>query len=85
MIGEDWGYLRQKNSPRDIFTSFAHYFKLNLDETSLLSNEFELKVIRSKDKPRHDKTCSDSSFAITVLRVGIAAGMNGPVICLAKC
>ena len=28
------------------------------------------------------KNCSDSKFSITVLRVGSAAGLNGPVIFL---
>ena len=37
------------------FTRFDHYFQLNLDETSFLCNEVDLKVVRGKDKPRHDK------------------------------
>ena len=36
------------------------------------------------DKPCHDKKISNSRFSITVLRVGIAAGVNGLVIFLAK-
>ena len=55
-----------------------------MDETCFLCNEGELKIIGDKDKPRHDKNCSDSRFSITVLRVGSAAGVNGPVIFLAK-
>ena len=57
---------------------------MNLDETCFLCNEGELKIIGDNDKPRHDKNCSDSRFSITVLRVGSAAGVNGPVIFLAK-
>ena len=30
------------------------------------------------------KNCSDSKFSITVLRVGSAAGLNGPVIFMTK-
>ena len=41
-------------------------------------------MVGGNDKPRHDKNCSDSRFSITVLRVGSAAGVNGPVIFLAK-
>ena len=41
-------------------------------------------MIGDNDKPCHDKNCSDSRFSITVLRVGSAAGVNGPVIFLSK-
>ena len=53
---------------------------MNLDETSILCNEGDLKFPGIKDKPCHDKNYSNSRFSITVLRVGVAAGMNGPVI-----
>ena len=76
--------MRRTNSPRDIFIRYAHFFQLNLDETCFLCNEGELKIIDDNDKPRHDKNCSDSRFSITVLRVGSATGVNGPVIFLAK-
>ena len=49
MIEAEWEDLRQKNSPRDIFISFAHFFQLNLDETSPLFNEGELKIIGGND------------------------------------
>ena len=84
MIESEWEDLRQTNSPRDIFTRFSHYFQLNLDETSFFCNEVYLKVLGSKDKTRHEKNCSDSRFLVTVLMVGSAAGVNGPVIFLAK-
>ena len=84
IIEEKWEYLRCKNSTRDILNCFAHYFQLNLDETYFLCNEVELKVVRSKYKPLQEEKCSDSRFSTTVLRVGIVAGMNGPVIFLEK-
>ena len=84
LIEAEWEDLRRENSPRDIFTRFAHSFKLNLDEACFLCDEGELKVLGRKDKPCHDKNCSDSRFSITVLRVGSAAGVNGPVIFMAK-
>ena len=67
MVELEWGGLKQKSSPCDIFNIFAHYFKLNLDETSFLCYEVELKVLGRKDKPRHDKNCSNLRFSITVL------------------
>ena len=77
------GYAVEK-SPCDIFIRYAHYFQLNLDETCFLCNEGELKIIGDNDKPRHDNNCSDSGYSITVLRVGSSAGVNVPVIFLAK-
>ena len=74
----------QTSSPRDIFIRNAHYFQLNLDETCFLCNEGKLKIIGDNDKPCHNKNCSDSRFSIAVLRVGSAAGLNGPVIFLSK-
>ena len=41
-------------------------------------------MIGGNNKPLHDKNCSDSRFSIKVLWVGIAAGVNGPVIFLEK-
>ena len=64
------------------FSRFSHYFQLNLDETSFLCNDGELKALGSKDKPCHEQDCSDSRFSITVLRVGSASGVNSQVIFL---
>ena len=57
---------------------------MNLYGTCFIYNEGELKVIGRKYKPSHEKNCSESSFSITVLRVGNTAGVNGPVIFLEK-
>ena len=51
-----------------------------MDETSFLCNEGELRIIGDKDKPHHEKNCSNSSFSITVLGVGSASGVNVPLI-----
>ena len=61
-IDTEWGDLQRTNSPRDIYTGFAHYFQLNLDETSFSCNEGELKVLGSKDKPRHEKIAVTQNF-----------------------
>ena len=55
-----------------------------MNEKCFLCNGEEIKVLGSKDNPLHDKKCSDSRFSITVFRVGSVAGVNGPVIFLAK-
>ena len=55
VIEAKWEDLQRTKPPRDIFTHFAYYFQLNLDETYSLCNEGDLKVLRSKDKPHHEK------------------------------
>ena len=62
MIEAEWEDMQQKNSPRDIFTRFAHYLQFNLDDTCFLCDEVELKVLGRKNKPRHEKNCSDLRF-----------------------
>ena len=62
IIEAEWEDMRQTNSPCDILTRFYHYFQLNLDETSFLCNEGELKVVGRKDKPCHKNKFSDSRF-----------------------
>ena len=57
---------------------------MNLDETCFLCNEAELKIIGGNDKACHEKNCRYPRFSITVLRVGSAADVNGPVIFLEK-
>ena len=76
--------MRQTNSSRYIFICYAHYSQLNLDETYLLCNEGGLKIIGGKNKPCHNNNFSNLRFPITVLRVGSAAGVNGPVIFMEK-
>ena len=70
IIEAEWEDLCWTNSPCDIFTHFAHYFRLNNDDTSLLYNEGEVKVIGDKDKSQYEKNCINSRFSITVLQVG---------------
>ena len=57
---------------------------MNKDETCFLCNGGELRIIGDNNKPCHKKNCSNSRFSITVLRVGSAAGVNVPMIFLAK-
>ena len=57
---------------------------MNLDESSLLYDKGELKVIGRKDKTCHEKNCSDSRLSITFLRVGSEARVDGPVIFMVK-
>ena len=82
-VGTWWEDLRREKSPHDIFTHFAHLFQLNLDETSFLWNDDELKVVLCTVKNTHKK-CSAPRFSIELLWVGSAAVVNGPFIFIAK-
>ena len=62
MVEAEWEDLRRTNSPCDIFTRFDHYFKLNLDETCFLCNEGYIKILGSRDKPRHEKIAATQGF-----------------------
>ena len=84
IIEAEWEGLRHTNSPQDTFILYSHYFRLNLDETCFLYNEGELKVVGANDKTCHKQNCSYSRFSITVLQVGSAEGVNGPVILIAN-
>ena len=55
IIYAEWEDLRRKKSPCDIFICYAHLFQLNLNETCLLCNESELKIICGNDKPANKK------------------------------
>ena len=70
MIEAEWEDLLRTTSTHDIFSHFAHYFQLNLDNTSFLCNVVNLKVIGSKDETTHKKICINSRFSITVFWVG---------------
>ena len=39
MIEVEWDILRRKNSPRDIFVHFSHYFQLKFNENFFLCND----------------------------------------------
>ena len=57
---------------------------MNFDETCFLCNAGELKFLGIKNKPLNGKNCSDSRFSINILWDGNEAGVNGPVIFMAK-
>ena len=72
------------NIPCSLFVALHKFFQLNLDETCFLCNDGELRILGDGEKPRHDKNTSDTRLSITVLRVGSAGGIKGPVFFIAK-
>ena len=55
IIELEWEDMRMTNSTHDIFIRYYHHFQLNLDETCLLCNEGELRIIGGNNKTRHKK------------------------------
>ena len=84
LIESEWDYLQLTNHPSQVFTELHEHFQLNLDEACFLCSDGILKIIGDGAKKHHDKNMSDSCVSITIVRIGSAAGTNGPVLFLAS-
>ena len=84
-VGEDLGmYIVRKAEEEEEFSKLKDCFTDNLDESYFMGNEGVLRVIGSAPQKKHNKNTSDSRQSITIVRVGSAAGVEGPHIFLAK-
>jgi hypothetical protein len=66
------------------YTHAEDFFCLNLDETNFMASEGTLRVVGSNKKIKQETNSSDSRDSITIVRIGSAAGTEGPCIFLAK-
>jgi hypothetical protein len=83
--GKDLGtYIVRKAKEEEEFVKLMDCFTVNLDESYFMGSEGVLRVIGSAAQKKHKKNTSDSCQSITVVRVGSAAGVEGPHIFLAK-
>ena len=76
--------LYRLNKPTALFKEVEAHFWGNLDETCLLASEGTIKVVASNKKTKTELVKDDCRASITVLRIGFAAGVQGPLIFLAK-
>ncbi len=76
--------VRDFNNKPDEYTPVEDFFCLNLDETNFMASEGTLRVVGSSKKKKQEKNSSDSRDSITIVRIGSAAGTEGPRIFLAK-
>ncbi len=60
------------------------FFTVNLEETCFMASEGHLQVIGSVAKIKHEKNTANSRQSITVVHLESAAGVEGPLIYLAK-
>jgi hypothetical protein len=84
-LGEDLGmYIVRKAKEEEEFMKLKDCFTVNLDESCFMGSEGVLRIIGSAARKKHEKNTSDSRQSITIVRVGSAAGVEGPRIFLAK-
>ena len=50
----------------------------NLDESCMMASDGIIKVLGSADNNKHEKNIAGSWFSFTTVRVGSAAGVDGP-------
>ena len=80
-----WRDLHRKNAnPPGLFTHLAPFFQVNLDETCFMCSEGTLKILGDSQRKKHNLNVADCRTSVTVLRVGSAAGVNGPVVFVPK-
>mgnify|MGYP001031646604 CR=1 FL=1 len=84
VIQSMWEEQRRLNIPAVLYLPIQAHFICNVDETSVMACEGTLKVIGDAERKKHQKNSADSRDSITIVRVGNAAGSNGPLIFLAK-
>ena len=70
------------NDDTAAFKDIVDYFTLNLDESNFMSCEGKVKILGNVDKRKHEKNNSDSQESITTVKIGSAAGTEGPRIYL---
>jgi hypothetical protein len=83
LIESVWQDQARLNLPSEDFDTKKAYFMLNLDETCVMANDGAVHIIGDAKKKRHDKIMDDNRGSITIVRIGSAAGCEGPQIFLA--
>jgi hypothetical protein len=68
------------NSPE--YEVVKDHFTLNGDESNFMASEGTVKVLGNKNKMKQEKNTNDSRDSITALRIGSAAGEEGPRVFL---
>ena len=73
-----WEEHRQVNLPSDDFATLQPHLQLNLDETSVLGCNGNLRIVGSAEVKKHEKTTQDNRDSVTIVRIGSASGETGP-------
>lgn len=88
MIDAVWTAVKKFNclppgDQRRPFQDVMEYFWLNLDETCIRCDDNGIRVVGARGRIT-SKRGADSKVSITILRVGSAAGIDGPIIFLVE-
>ena len=91
IIESVWGEVKRHNnnnydimSDKKPFSAIMPYFWLNFDETCIVASDGNVSVLSGKESKTTSRIMSDSRLSITILRVGSAAGCDGPLIFLVE-
>jgi hypothetical protein len=79
-----WEEHRRVNLPSDEFATLQPHLQLNLNETSVLGCNGNLRIVGSAEVKKHEKTTQDNRDSVTIVRIGSASGETGPWIFLLK-
>ena len=76
--------MRDTNLPPDSFVNHMEDFQLDLDEICIMANDGSLMIIGGSDRKKHENRLDESRLSLTLIRIGNAAGNEGPWIFLYK-
>jgi hypothetical protein len=79
-----WEEHRRVNQPSQEFLRLQDHFMINLDESNIQGSNGVLRVVGSAIVKKHEKTTQDCRESVTMIRIGSAAGTQGPWIFLVK-
>ncbi len=79
-----WEEQSRLNIPSALWLPLRSHFMCNVDEASVLGSEGTVKVLGDAEQKKHQKNLEDNHDSITIVRVGNAAGADGPLIFLVK-
>ena len=77
-----WEKQREMNLPKTEFVKKHAFFQLNLNEESVTGSDGTIKVVASIFGKKVQKNMEDFKGSISIIRVGSAAGIEGPIIFL---
>ena len=82
LIDQMWEKQAEVNLPVEEFTPVRAHFQLNLDEECVMGNDGTIKVVASIFGKKVQKNMDDYRGSVTIIRIGSAAGGEGPIIFL---
>lgn len=73
-----WERMIECNLPDDEFKAMRAHFQGNLDESCVLANDGNIKVVSAASLKKTEKNMDDCHLSTTMVQMGNAAGSSGP-------